>query len=66
MSDGVEVTRVPVGRVTSPLEVELPEAGDRRARRVRLEAQRWFVPRKAGINNDRRRLAYLLHELDAS
>ena len=64
VSDDVEVTRVPVaGDFT--LEVALPEAGDRRARRVRLEAQRWFVPRKAGINDDRRRLAYLLHELDA-
>ncbi len=66
LSDGVEVARVPVGPGDFTLEVELPKAGDRRARRVRLEAQRWFVPRKAGINNDRRRLAYLLHELDAS
>jgi len=66
-SDGVETARVPVGPGDFELDVPLPVGAGtgRHPRRVRLVAQRWFVPRKAGINEDRRRLAYRLHELDA-
>jgi glycosyltransferase involved in cell wall biosynthesis len=66
-SDGIEVARVPVGPGDFELDVPLPgeERAGRRARHIRLLAQRSFVPRKARINKDRRRLAYRLHDLDA-
>lgn len=60
--DGTTLARVPV---TGSFVLELPlgEPTDPTARRVRIVASRWFVPRRAHLNRDRRRLAYYLDEV---